>query len=326
MKFGTIEDSSGGCLVAMTPSGGVCRLRDVCEAAALPYPETMQALIEQVRADPRILRVLSEHVSGRLALNHDTVSWLPPLPRPPKILGVAFNNKVLMENAHVDPGVPNFFLKPSSALRGHRQSIRVNPDWGAVIPEPEVCAIIGRRGKDIDEDKALDHVFGYSILNDVTSHGLKFGKDSIAVTYDADMARPEFYRWRHRRDPEDRDVYFVYHARSKGADTFAPMGPWITTSDEVSDPNCLQVLADLDGEVFAKDSTSNFRFSIEACISEASRYFTLEPGDIISFGTTATGQGRFPRGHKSVLLGETRGAIGISIEPLGRLENPIEHI
>lgn len=78
--------------------------------------------------------------------------------------------------------------------------------------------------------------------------------------------------------------------------------------------------------MFAIDQTSNYRFTIETCIAEASNYFTLEAGDIISFGTTGKGQGRFRRGHRSVLMGEMDGTIGISIEPLGRLENPIEKI
>ena len=74
-----------------------------------------------------------------------------------------------------------------------------------------------------------------------------------------------------------------------------------------------------------RDHTGNYRFSVEACIAEASRYFTLEPGDMISFGTTGKGVGRFPRGHKSLLLGETTGIVGIEIAPLGRLANPVLH-
>ena len=163
------------------------------------------------------------------------------------------------------------------------------------------------------------------IHNDVTSHGLKFQKDSIAVTYDKDMARPEFYTWRNLSGPDDTDAFYVYHTRSKGTDTFGPMGPWLTTSDEVPDPNNLNVVGYLDNEIFTEDHTSNYRFSVEKCISEASKYFTLEAGDLISFGTTGKGAGRFPRGHKSLLLGEEKGSIHISIDNLGTLSNPIKH-
>ena len=255
----------------------------------------------------------------------DPIDWAPPIVNPSKILGVAFNNKELMKKAHKDPGVPNYFLKPPSALQAHDKAIIVDPEWGAVIPEPEICAVIGKRAKHISEEEALNYVFGYMIHNDVTSHGLKFQKDSIAVTYDKDMARPEFYTWRNLNGPDDTDAFYVYHTRSKGTDTFGPMGPWLTTSDEVPDPNNLNVVGYLDNEIFTEDHTSNYRFSVEKCISEASKYFTLEAGDLISFGTTGKGAGRFPRGHKSLLLGEETGSIHISIDNLGTLSNPIKH-
>ena len=154
---------------------------------------------------------------------------------------------------------------------------------------------------------------------------MKFCKDSIAITYDSDLARPEFYKWRNLHGQNDTDAFYVYHTRSKGTDTFGPMGPWITTKDEVDNPNNLEVSASLNGEIFTIDHTSNYRFSIEECISEASRYFTLEIGDLISFGTTGKGKGRFKRGHKSVLLGEEKGVIEITINPLGTLSNKILH-
>ena len=103
------------------------------------------------------------------------------------------------------------------------------------------------------------------------------------------------------------------------------MGPWLTTSDEVPNPNNLNVVGYLDDEIFTEDHTCNYRFSVEKCISEASKYFTLEAGDLISFGTTGKGAGRFPRGHKSLLLGEETGSIHISIDNLGTLSNPIKH-
>ena len=87
-----------------------------------------------------------------------------------------------MKKAHRDPVVPNFFLKPPSCLQSHSKPIVVDPDWGAVIPEPEVFAVIGKRAKHIPDEDCLDHVFRYLIQNDVTCHGLKFQLDSIAVS------------------------------------------------------------------------------------------------------------------------------------------------
>ena len=323
MKLGTIYlDGKIGQIVQGT-EGKAHNLLDVCKNFDISQINSILDLINLSKNNPNLLNNITNAIEELAGF--DPIDWAPPIVNPSKILGVAFNNKELMKKAHKDPGVPNYFLKPPSALQAHEKPIIVDPDWGAVIPEPEICAVIGKRAKHISEEEALNYVFGYMIHNDVTSHGLKFQKDSIAVTYDKDMARPEFYTWRNLNGPDDTDAFYVYHTRSKGTDTFGPMGPWLTTSDEVPDPNNLNVVGYLDNEIFTEDHTSNYRFSVEKCISEASKYFTLEAGDLMSFGTTGKGAGRFPRGHKSLLLGEETGSIHISIDNLGTLSNPIKH-
>mgnify|MGYP000453749941 CR=1 FL=1 len=316
MKFGTINLDGKSRPVVAGSDGTPRLLSDACGIAGVPAPATVLELVESAADDAQWRQAIAASADRATPIT-GPIDWAPPLTRPSKIIGVAFNNRELVKKAHIDPGVPNFFLKPPSSLTGQGHPICVDPAWGAVIPEPEVCAVIGRRAKNVSEEDALSCIFGYSIMNDVTSHGLKFGKDSIAITYDPDMARPEFYKWRHLHGDDDRDAYYVYHTRSKGTDTFGPMGPWLITRDEIDD---------IDGEVFAEDHTSNYRFSIQACVAEASRYFTLEPGDVITFGTTGKGKGRFPRGHKNILIGEMSGTIGIEVEGIGRLENPIVHI
>ena len=323
MKFGTIYLNGHLEPIIQASDGRARLLKDASDGANCPKFPSLLELIIATEHTPSLLSELNK--AANKCDGFEPMDWAPPVPNPSKILGVAFNNKELMKKAHKDPGVPNYFLKPPSALQGHLKPIIVDPNWGAVIPEPELCAIIGRRAKHITEKEALDHVFGYMIHNDVTSHGLKFQKDSIAITYDKDMARPEFYQWRNLNGPDDTDAYYVYHTRSKGTDTFGPMGPWITPREAIKNPNKLAVIGRLGEEVFTQDNTANYRFSVEECIAEASRYFTLEPGDLISFGTTGKGSGRFPRGHKSLLIGEELGHISISIEPLGELSNPIQH-
>lgn len=325
MKFATINFEGVAEPIVALEEKEPRLLKDVCKKLNAPNFDCLENFISFIPSNENFFFSLKDSIPKSPIIKIMDHSWLPPVRKPGKILGVAFNNKELMKKAHKDPGVPNFFLKPSSSLQAHMKEIAVDPTWGAVIPEPEVCAIIGIGGKNISKDRALDHIFGYSILNDVTSHGLKFGKDSIAVTYDPDMAREEFYNWRNLKDENDRDVYYVYHTRSKGTDTFGPMGPWITYKEEVGEPNELKVKAYLNGKVFTEDSTANYRFSIEDCVSEASKYFTLEPGDIISFGTTGKGNADFPRGHKSVLLGEVSGEITIEVPKLGTLRNTIFH-
>ena len=135
------------------------------------------------------------------------------------------------------------------------------------------------------------------------------------------MARPEFYTWRGctgKRIPTRTVCTRIQRP--------IPSAPCrITTADEIDDPNDLYVTGRLNDDVFTQDHTGNYRFSIQRCIAEASQHFTLRPGDLLSFGTTGKGNDKFPRGHKSVLIGQQQGAISIEIEPLGRLENPIRH-
>ena len=323
MKLGSVYLDGKIVPIVQGAEGQAHNLLDVCKKLEISQINSVLDLINLSKDEANLLNNIRMSTEGLAGF--EPIDWAPPIVNPSKILGVAFNNKELMKKAHKDPGVPNYFLKPPSALQAHEKPIIVDPDWGAVIPEPEICAVIGKRAKHITEEEALNFVFGYMIHNDVTSHGLKFQKDSIAVTYDKDMARPEFYTWRNLNGPDDTDAFYVYHTRSKGTDTFGPIGPWLTTSDEVPNPNNLNVVGYLDGEIFTKDHTGNYRFSVEKCISEASKYFTLEAGDLISFGTTGKGAGRFPRGHKSLLLGEETGFIHISIDNLGTLSNPIKH-
>ena len=325
MKFGTINVKGQNQIVVKVDEEHACKLTELEQLANIDCGQSILELIKIIGKKKDPLLQLQKTLSHAKKIKISDFDWLPPIQNPSKILGVAFNNVELMRKVHRDPGVPNFFLKPPSSLQGHNKPIIVAPNWGAVIPEPEICAVISTKAKHVPPEKALNYVFGFLIHNDVTSHGLKFQKDSIAITYESDLARPEFYTWRNLNGPNDTDAFYVYHTRSKGTDTFGPMGPWITTADEIKNPNKLSVTGSINGELFTEDHTSNYRFTIEECISEASSYFTLEPGDLISFGTTGKGTDKFPRGHKSLLIGEQKGVISIRIEKLGQLSNPIKH-
>lgn len=324
MKFGTINQAGKLALVARQDTA-VVQLSELYESVGLGQsPATMNDLIEGGEAELSRAREALEKGRG-LPLDEAALDWLAPQTKPSKIIGVAFNNMGIRKSAHRDPGVPNFFLKAPSCLTGHDKPIVIEEHFGDTIPELELAAVIGKRCRKISPEEARGAIFGYTITNDVTSHGLKFGIDSIATTREPDLIRPHHLAWRKRHGDDDRDVYFVYHARSKATDTFGPMGPWLTTADEVADPNNLEVKGWFDGEPFAVDSTASYRFKIEEVIAEASRYFTLEPGDVICFGTSAKGVGKFPNGHRSVNMHELAGVIDIEIEGLGRLSNLVVH-
>lgn len=326
MKLGTILHRSRPELVASLDRDRVALLRPLLEQQGLA--EAGRSMTDFITAgEPALAAVRSSlrdpSLPGSVLLPLAGLDWLPPQPRPSKILGVAFNNTGIRNAAFRDPGVPNFFLKAPSSLIGDGKPIMIRQHYGETIPELELAGVIGQRLKDATPGQARAALFGFGIINDVTSHGLKFGLDSISTARSADLLRPFHLQWRRQYGPEDRDVHYVYHARSKATDTFGPMAPWITTADEVPDPNNLPVTGWLDDEVFAQDNTANYRFRVEEVVAEASRYFTLEPGDLFCFGTSARGNEKFPHGHRSVNLQESPGRISIEIGNLGRLSNPV---
>ena len=147
MKFGTRTLNGREQAIVRGKDGAIRALADVTEAAGLGRIEDVLSLVRACETQPGLLRQLEpDALPGQLEAGTD---WAPPLPNPSMILNVAFNNRELMRNAHVDPGVPNFFLKPPSCMIGSGKAIIVDPDWGAVIPEPEVCAVIGKRAKHV---------------------------------------------------------------------------------------------------------------------------------------------------------------------------------
>ncbi len=248
--------------------------------------------------------------------------WMAPNPRASKILGCAVNNNNLNRVAHRPMKSPMFFTKARSALTGHGKPIKILTRHGRTIPEPEPVVMFKSTAKDVGEDKILDHVFGYTLTNDCTASGIKFGEDSIALNQKPDLIFPHHMEWRHRFE-DDNYLYFIYHSRSKAADTFAAMGPWLTTADEVNDPNNMRVKGYIDGEVYADDSTANYFFPVERVLSEASIWFTMELGDCVHCGTAVKGNEKFPKGNLGVDLRQFS-VTDVEIDGLGRLSNPIE--
>lgn len=248
--------------------------------------------------------------------------WMAPNPRASKIIGCAVNNNNLNKVAYRPMKSPMYFMKGRSALTGHNKPIRILARHGRTIPEPEPVAVFKSLAKDVDPENILDHVFGYTVTNDCTAGGIKFGEDSIALKQRPDLIFPHHMEWRHRFE-DDNYIYFIYHSRSKAADTFAAMGPWLTTADEVENPNDLRVRGYVDGEVYADDSTASYFFTVEQVLAEASIWFTMEPGDCIHTGTAVKGTERFPRGNLGVDLREYS-VTDVEVDGLCRLSNPIE--
>jgi 2-keto-4-pentenoate hydratase/2-oxohepta-3-ene-1,7-dioic acid hydratase in catechol pathway len=171
---------------------------------------------------------------------------------------------------------------------------------------------------------ALAYVFGYTLTNDVTASGVKFSQDAIALKQVPELVKPHHTAWREKFGDDDTYLYFIYHAKSKAADTFAAMGPWLATKDEVPNTNDLRIRGYIDGECYADDSTSNYFFSIEQVIAEATKWFTMEPGDCVHPGTASKGMPKFPHGNIGTYLNRYDGKLtDVEIAGLGRLSNRI---
>lgn len=280
------------------------------------------AVIDSVGTMTELIRLGSyakEHILHALAdgqsIACSDVKWHPPVRRPGKICGVAMNNSASNERKISAPAHPAFFLKPASCLIGHNEAVRVRPYYGSVHPEPELAVVIGKTVRDTDADDALKYVFGYTIFNDITGNGMR--------------AEDLFHYWALYPDEQNpgelkrREQHLSYAARYKGTDTFGCMGPFITTIDEIPDPDDLDVTCKVGGETVANDSTRYYNYKVAEIVSFISQFLTLEPGDIISCGTAfKPSQNRKSIHHANFQTVD--GPVEVSISGLGTLWNPLE--
>ncbi|MGI0012254.1 MAG: fumarylacetoacetate hydrolase family protein [Nitrososphaera sp.] len=181
---------------------------------------------------------------------------LVPLPNPPKIICLAFNYYDHARDAGLTPpNEPVIFMKPRTTLNEPFKDVICPAFVTRLDYEAELAVVVGKRTKKVSEERAIDSVFGYTILHDVSARDIQF-----------------------------KDKQFT---RGKGIDTFAPCGPWITTKEEVGDPQNLKITTRVNGEIRQNSSSSNMVIPIKRIISMLSETMTLEPGDIISTGTPA---------------------------------------
>ncbi|GAB5458358.1 MAG: fumarylacetoacetate hydrolase family protein [Henriciella sp.] len=294
-------------------------------ATALDYP-WMEDLIEagQAGLDAAAAAIEDAKTGKRDTIDVSDADWLPPNPKPSKILGCAVNNRNLNKVAYKPMTKPMFFMKGRSALTAHNKPIELLKDHGRCIPEPEPVAVFGKRAKHVADEDIMDYIFGYTLTNDVTASGVKFGEDSIALDQKPHLIGPHHMAWRKRFGDDDNFLYFIYHAKSKAADTFASMGPWLTTKDEITNPNQLKMRGYIDGDCFADDSTENYFFPIERVLSEATKWFTMEPGDCVHTGTASKGTEKFPDGNIGTYMLDFVGkTVEVEVEGLGRMTNII---
>jgi 2,4-didehydro-3-deoxy-L-rhamnonate hydrolase len=215
------------------------------------------------------------------------VDYLAPVPRPGKVVAIGRNYREHAVEEGVDPPTaPLIFAKWPSSVVGAGSEIRWDPALTDQVDyEAELAVVIGRTARRVTPDRALEHVLGYTCLNDVSARDLQFGDG----------------QW----------------VRGKSLDTFCPMGPVLVTADEIPDPQRLAIRCLVEGEALQDANTSQMYFSVAEIISHCSEAFTLEPGDVIATGTPS-GVGAFRDPPRFLHDGER---VVVEIEGIGELEN-----
>ena len=257
---------------------------EIQDQTGIPIPSSIKEFMFKGWLDE-----VKEHQS-KLEYAHkvEEIELLAPLPNPPKIICLAFNYYDHAKDAGLTPSdEPVIFMKPRTTLNSPYSNI-VCPSFVKRLDyEAEIAAIIGKDTKKASIEQSVDSIFGYMILHDVSARDIQF-----------------------------KDKQFT---RGKSIDTFAPCGPWITTKDEISDPQNLEIVTKVNGELRQKSSSVNMVIPIKKIISSLSSIMTMEEGDIISTGTPA-GVAMSMKEPKYLKDGDI---VEISIENLGTIRNRV---
>ena len=249
-------------------------------------PATM---LEFLSAGARALAAMQQQIDSgndRIALNE--VKLQAPVPRPGKYLGISLNYPDhISETGRDKPEYPTFFTKQGTCVIGHGDAIHRPKVSDKLDYEGELAFVIGKRCRHVPVDKAHEVIAGFIIANDVSV-----------------------------RDWQVRSPTFTL---GKSFDTHGPLGPWIVTSDEISDPHNLNLKTWIDDELRQDSNTRHMIFNCYEMIAYLSQAMTLEPGDVIATGTpSGVGVKMKPRGY--MLPGQTA---RIEIEGIGTLSNPV---
>ncbi len=215
---------------------------------------------------PRTLEGLAALDPTRLPAVEGAVRLGCPIARIGKIVCVGLNYADHAAEAGLTaPAEPVLFMKATSALSGPTDPVRLPPGAQKVDWEVELGVVIGTRARGVSEQAALQHVAGYVLANDVSERSYQMERGG---------------QW----------------DKGKGCDTFAPLGPWLVTVDEVPDPHAIDLWLEVNGQRMQSGSTRDFIFGVPQVVSYISAFMTLEPGDVILTGTPAgVGLGRKPQ-------------------------------
>ena len=282
------------------PRAGVIDGEEIVDINACDrsLPSTIKGVLE-ANAVSKVRRVLK---SRKHRLPCKKAKLLPPIPHPGLLLSVGMNyHEHLKEMKTPVPDKPAAFTKSVASIIGPGEPItlpRTNPDM--VDWEGEFTVVIGRAGHRIPAEKALDHVAGYTIVNDVSA------RDWVAPIFRSSGIMGPIHAWEH-------------NLLGKMFPTFCPMGPVLATRDEVPDPGKVGIVTRLNGQVMQNANTDDLVFSVARLIEYYSQFYRFLPGDCITTGSpSGVGFGRNPKVF--MRPGDT---IEVEVQGVGVLSNPI---
>lgn len=302
MKLVTYQINAGEQKLGILQNDTIIEVEKLGHKTNEAFPDSMLELIdlglEEVARIDEILSKTNENVIAACSIPMSEVTILAPIPKPRKnIIGIGLNytehvaeSARTLDTSNELPQKPVIFSKPPTTVTANNTNILLNPrltqqlDW-----EVELAVVIGKKGKYVAKEKALDYVFGYTVINDISA-----------------------------RDCRRSGQWIV----SKGQDTFAPLGPVLVTKDEIENPHNLNLSLKVNGVEKQNSNTKFMLFNINDLIEDLSTVFTLEPGDIIATGTPAgVGAGRNPQ--EWLWNGDV---VEATVEGIGTLTNTVKEI
>jgi 2-keto-4-pentenoate hydratase/2-oxohepta-3-ene-1,7-dioic acid hydratase in catechol pathway len=324
MKLASFRAADKDRIGVVVDGGDLVDLSTALRAGGVPESTVPRTMLELIESESITLDAVRAAVDRAVAnptamerFSAQAVTWQAPVRRPSKICCLALNNSANSERILRGPKHPAMFTKPASALVGHGGAIECKPQYGRTHPEPELAVVIGKTAKSIRAENAYDYVFGYTIHNDITSPTMR-GEDTFQ------------YRAIHPKGDDLGQIEYVdtwvsYPGRYKCTDTFACMGPWLVTKDEIPDPHALAVRCLHKDRLVTQDTTANLTHKVPEVLAFLSGYLTLWPGDIVSMGT-ALAKSAGGGAVQNIDLNRLGGPVSVVIERIGTLTNPVAQV
>lgn len=277
-------------------TSGILNVKALAQQLQDPTNYTMESVIQNTQLYEQLKRLLEHYHyrdfdSEKFLEQSNQVYYLPVVQAPEKIICVGMNYVDYVKEVDGElPVTPIFYNKYNNALAAHQQEIPLPPVARNVDYSAELIVVIGKEASNIDEKQASDHIFGYTIGNNLTDRKIQMNSSQWML--------------------------------GKTLNYFAPVGPTIMTSDELVDPTNLAITLKVNNEIKQQGNTKDMIFTIPYIISYLSRHMTLKSGDLIFTGTPKGVIAGKPRAERQWL--KQNDLLEVSIQRIGKLSNQLK--